>query len=417
MLSQLDRHDLAISRCGVPLRTELLNVCLSDPEPPRLEQALIWLSLLHGLDELGTVLATTPAPLALNQNQAVGLYAALHLAGNPAQAAPVLLRLIADAGAEASEAGTAQPWQVMHQLLERAKGSPWAELISQASLLHLSDPAALFAQWLRDLERSTAERMPFSTLLPLSILCRSPAQLPEDWQTRLAEAITDLGDLADTISLYRCWMVACQLAPDWDFACIRAADLALRFEDFAIADQLLERFEHTDIQNAWFYDVKARCRYGYGDLHAATRLWSLALAKVDAASPERHVFRDRMLVAVRGQFGLAEASRLARSGKFVEAVQLLQTLILSDPGFSNHYKLLHSLQEKLAGYDPQSTRHEFNPARVETVIEEFRSLWLTEEDSLPIGDAPAQVNADLKRAATRLDGIENSLGIPEPQFR
>jgi tetratricopeptide (TPR) repeat protein len=407
MLSHFDRHDLAISSCGVPLKSELLHVCLSHPVPPRLEQALIWLALLHGLDELEQVLATAPAPLALSLDETVGLYAAMHLAGNPAQAAGVLLRLQAVGGA------TATPQQAMNQVLERAGDSPWVELIRQANMLNLSDPAGLFAQWLGDLERSIAERMPFDTLLRLSILCRSPEKLPGDWQKQLAEAITAIGDLADAIPLYRFWMLACQVCPDWDFACIRAADLALRCEDFGIADHLFKRPERAVIQNPWFYDVKARCRYGYGDLRAAARLWSVALAKVDTAAPERHVFRDRMLAALRGKFGLAEASRLARGGQKEAALQLLRILILNDPGFVNHYTLLAALQEGLeagecARIDPGGEQLA-QETSVADVIERFRPLWLGQEEPPPTRISPEQLRAIVQEAAAFLDSCEQSL--------
>lgn len=414
MLSHLDLHDLSISSCGVPLRDELLHICLSDPAPPRQDRALIWLAMLHGLDELLPVLASAPAPLALNPDQAVGFYVALHLAGNPTLAAPVLLQLVADAGEEAAEAATATPLQVMNRLVDLAEESPWAELIRQASLLHLSDPADLLKEWLGQLERSITERMPFAALLQLSILCRSPEKLPGDWQTQLAEAITALGDLPDAIPLYRFWMVVCQLAPVWDFARIRAADLALRFEDFAIADHLLERIELTAIQNVWLYDVKARCRCAYGDLYAAARLWSLALMKTDVAAPEHHVFRDRLLAALRGKLGLAEACRMARSGQFAEAVQLLQTLILYDPTFPSYYRLLLSLKERLAREGgPPINQLEHRSAQVEAVIEEFRSLWLDMEHSDFPAVEPVHLDADIQRAALFLGDIEKSIWLTD----
>jgi tetratricopeptide (TPR) repeat protein len=411
MLNLIERHNTAISRCGIPLTDELLHACQSNAEPQQLEEALIWLALLHGLDELMPALATAPKPLKLTANQAVGLYAALHLAGNPAQAESPLLRLLTSSVGEDVEAASSTSWQVMNRAHELTEGSPWEELIRQASLLHLSDPAALLTDWLKQLERFIAERMPFAALLRLSILCRSPDKLPEDWQTRLAKAITTLGDLPDAIPLYRFWMVACQVVPGWDFACIRAADLALRFEDFPIADRLLERFERIKIQNAWFYDVKARCRYGYGDLSAAVRLWSLALAKVDPAAHEHQVFRDRMMLALRGKFGLAEACRLARSGQLEKALQLLRILILNDPGFPNHYNLLLSLQNKLAGIEQQSVQQGDQLARIEQVLDDFRPLWMgKEEPSLP-GDDPSEANAAIVQAARFLDNLEQSLSV------
>jgi hypothetical protein len=411
MLILLERHNTAISRCGIPLTTELLQVCLSNPEPHQLEEALIWLALLHGLDELVAALATASKPLKLTADQAVGLYAALHLAGNPAEACPPLHLLLASGVAEGAEAASSTPWQVMNRVLELVEGSPWEELIRQTSLLHLSDPAALFTDWLSKLDRSIAEQMPFAALLRLSILCRSPEKLPGDWQTRLAKAITSIGDLADAIPLYRFWMVACHAVPSWDFACIRAADLALRYEDFPIAAQLLERFERTEIRNAWFYDVNARCRYGFGDLSAAVRLWSLALAKVDPGADEHQVFRDRIMAALRGKFGLAEACRLARYGQPEEALLLLQTLILNDPGFHNHYILLLSLQEKLAAGEQQLNQQEHQLARIEKVLHDFRPFWMEkQEGEFPVDD-PVEVTATAQRVTSYLDSVEKSIAI------
>jgi tetratricopeptide (TPR) repeat protein len=411
MLSHLDRHDLAISSCGIPLIAELMHVCLNDPPHPRLEQALIWLALLHGLEELGPALATAPAPLALTPDQAVALYAAMHLGGNPAQAGQPLLLLVAGGVAEGAAAATETPWQAMNRVQERAESSPWAELIRQSSLLHLSDPAALFEEWLSQLDVFLYSRMPFAALLSLSILCRRHDKLPKDWQPRLANAISAVGDLADAIPLYRFWMVACQVAPDWDYASIRAADMALRFEDFEIAYHSLECMELTQIKNPWFYDVKARCRYAYGDMKAAVRLWSVALSKVDPSSPEHRVFHDRMLVALRGKFGLAEAARLARRGQNEAALQLLRILILNDPGFANHYKLLAAVQtgHKVGESCPIDPPRE--APNVESVIERFRPLWLNQVGQTPASDAPELVQSIVQKAVTFLDSCEQSLSL------
>jgi tetratricopeptide (TPR) repeat protein len=416
MTNTHDQHNLAISRCGVPLIAELLDICLRDPEPVRVGRALIWLGLLHGLEELGPALASAVEPRSLKQDQKVALYAAMHLTGNPARASLALHRLLGacvvgspEAGEATSEAGTV--WQVMNRMMELANRSPHAELIRQASLLHLTDPAALLEDWLAQLDGFIAARMPFAALLRLSILCRNPQDLPDGFQLRLAEAITAFGNLADAIPLYRFWMVACQVVPNWDFACIRAADLALRFEDFAIADHLLERLEPINIKNPWLYDVKARCRYGYGDLHAAARLWSEALAKVISASPERQVFHDRMLSALRGKFGLAEACRLARAGQIEAALALLQLLILHDPSFANHYRSLASLQEGMKQEQRLTIEPDDGQMSVVHLIDSCRPLWLESEGGFQPSDDPEQVRSMVQKAAELLDHCEQSLPL------
>lgn len=412
MLSQLDRCDQANSRCGVPLIAELLHGCLSGAQSLQLDQAIIWLAMLNGLEHLELVLATAPDPIVLPPDQAVILYAAMHLAGKPGQAGLPLHRLISGAVEQGAEASTEAPWQVMNQLVERAESSPWAELIRQTSLLHLSDPAALFADWLAQLDTFLSSRMPFSALLRLSILCRSPEKLPEDWQRRLAEAIHAVGDLADASPLYRFWMVACQVAPEWGYASIRAADMALRFEDFRIAEHLtIACMERTRITNPWFYDVKARCRYAYGDMKAAVRLWSVALSKVDPSSQEHRVFHDRMLAALRGKFGLAEAARLARSRQFEAVLQLLQILILHDPGFANHYNLFATVQTILEADECGPIDLPGDIVNVESVIERFRPLWLNQVGQAPASDAPELVEAIVQEASAFLDICEQSLSL------
>lgn len=412
MMSNLDQHNLANSRCGVPLIAELLHVCLSHPEPESLDWALIWLALLHGLEDLAPAMETTPTPLKLTQNQAVALYAAMHLAGNPAQNSLPLHTLLAEGMSDGEKPGEAIAiWQVMNRAIKCTQGHPHAELIRQASLLHFTDPSALLEDWLGQLDAFMAAGMPFAALLRLSILCRNMQDLPENWQLRLADAITRIGDLADAIPLYRFWMVACQVAPAWDFACIRAADLALRFEDFTIADHLLERLERTHIQNAWFYDVKARCRYGYGDLRSAAHLWSVGLSKVAPSSPERQVFQDRMHSALRGKFGLGEASRLARSGQLEAALHLLQILILNDPGFTSYYKFLLSIQENLKKGEWLPIQPKPETLSVESVIVRFRSLWMEKEDPIQPGDEEEQIRAAIQQAATFLSRCEESLAL------
>jgi hypothetical protein len=380
MLNILEHHNLAISRCGIPLTAELLHVCFSNPEAPQLEQAMIWLALLHGLNELDTVLAKAESPLQLSVEQAVGLFAALHLAGNPSEASAQLQRLLASSAAEVAQAGSSTPWLVMNRVQELAKKSSWANLIHQASLLHLSDPAALFEDWLSQLERSIDQHMPFAALLRFSIFCRSPEKLPKDWQSRLAATINAFGDLADAIPLYRFWMVACQVAPAWDFAYIRAADLALRFEDFAIAEQLLRSMEPVNIANPWFYDVQARCRYAHGDLKASARMWSLAINYNSIPSSEQKVFHDRLLFALRGKFGLGEVSRLMRCGQTKGALELLRIIILHDPDYAIYYKAFASLNYHQKTSDSASEKSTFVLQRIERLTIRFNYLWQEDED-------------------------------------
>jgi hypothetical protein len=411
MLSQLDRHDLTISRCGIPLIAELLHVCFSESLPMRLEQALIWLGLLHGIEELGTQLTKRPTPQVLTSDQSVALYTAIHLEGNPAQACPSVQHLLADILSPGDKGKTMTPWQVMNQVLELAESSPWEELIRQASLLHLSDPAALFLDWLDQLEAIIEARMPFAELLRFSIVCRSQEKLPEDWQARLAEAIESIGSLADEIPLYRFWMVACQVVPDWDFACIRAADLALCFDDFSIAGQLLDRMEPSSIRNPWFYDVKARCRYAYGDLKAAAHLWSVALLRMDPSAPEYVVLHNRLCVALRGKFGLGEVCRLLRCEQSEVALDLLRSIILHDPSFSNHYELLATLTNCNSADEATPMGSSIDLQGVEQVTERFSSLWQKQEKVPEKGtdENTDQLLVSLQEITACLDKYEESV--------
>lgn len=416
MMSSLDQHDLAISRCGVPMIAELLHICINDSQAESLDRALIWLGLLHGLEELEPALATAATPLSLTQEQAVALYTAMHLTGDPVQGSLPLHRLLAGSVSDGTKSREPTPeaailWEVRNRVMELANRSSYAELIRQASLLHLTDPSALLDNWLGQLDEFIATRMPFTALLRLSILCLNPEAMPDGWQLRLANAITEIGDLADAIPLYRFWMVLCQVAPDWDFACIRAADLALRFEDFAIANHLLERLEKTDVQNAWFYDVRARHRYAYGNLSEAVRMWSIALSKTETWSPDREVFHDRMLVALRGKFGLAEASRLTRCGNFKAALQLIKTLILNDPSFPSYYNLLASLQAGFEDCNDQWNCQAHEQTLLDSLIDRFRPLWVEKESPVDPGDSSEQLWQFVQEAAAFLDSCEHSLSL------
>jgi len=417
MMNTIEQYSLAISSCGVPMITELVHICINNSDPERLDQALIWLGLLNGLEELELALATAETPMSLTQDQAVALYAAMHLTGNLDQASLSLHRLIACGMSNGTEAGEPTPeattlWEMRSRVMELANRSPYAGLIRQASLMHLTDPSALFEDWLAQLDVFIVKRMPFAALLRFSILCRNPEAMPDGWQLRIANAITGIGDLADTIPLYRFWMLLCQVAPDWDFACIRAADLALRFEDFSIANHLLERLEKTDVHNAWFYDVRARHRYAYGNLREAVQMWAIALSKVEVSSPDREVFHDRMLIALRGKFGLAEASRLTRCGEFEAALQLIRLLILYDPGFPSYYGLLASLQAGFKECNNVSVYQDCDQPLLDRLIDRFRPFWVEKkEDMINLGDTSNQLWQSVQEASAFLDICEHSLTL------
>jgi tetratricopeptide (TPR) repeat protein len=413
MLSHLNRHNLASSSCGVPLIAEL-HACINKPPPPYLDKSLIWLALLNGLDGAVPLLAKRLAAHALSVDEAVALFAAMHLVGNPDKADPRLHKILAisllDAPGEGIRAaGASRHWEVISRLMELVEQSPVSELIRQASLLHLSTPADLFAGWLQQLEQAITQQMPFTALLQLSIFWRQPLRLPDGWQSQFAAAINSIGDLADAIPLYRLWMVVYQLAPDWDFACIRAAEMALRFEDFPIANHLLEQLSHSNISNVWFYDVKARCRYAYGDIKAATRLWSQALSELSPSSPEHQIFYDRMTLALRGKYGLAEASRLVRSGQAEAAQQYLRFLILHDPTCPHHHRLLAVLQQSFAVGEGAAQRQSQLQPNVEQVIESFRPLWQGKEDPTDLGDSPEAAWAFAQQSDEFLANCEQAL--------
>lgn len=404
MLSLLDRHHLAISHCGVPLTAELLRVCLSNPETPRLEQALIWLALLHGLDKLGQVLSTAERPLQLNEDQRLGLFAALNVAGNAAQAREPLQCLLGMV--DGAQDGSSTPWQVMNRLQELAKDSPYADLICEAGLLHLSNPSELFEDWLGQFQQFINERMPLSALLRISIFCLNADKLPRDWQTRLANTIDAIGELADATPIYRLWMVACQVVPDWDYACIRAADLALRFEDYSIAKELLDGLEPVNIENPWFYDVRARCCYANGDLISAARMWSIAITKMPRFAPENQVMQDRLRSSLRGKLGIGEVSRLTRCRQTEKALDLLRIITLYDPCYAIHYQMFFSLHNLHKMGESGQEYFTSDLHRMEYIFDRFRYLWQHGEE-LP--ENCVHFPEFIKRAEHFLDRCEEML--------
>jgi hypothetical protein len=115
--------------------------------------------------------------------------------------------------------------------------------------------------------------------------------------------------------------------------------------------------------------------------------------------------------ALRGKLGLGEASRLARSGQFEAALQLLQILILNDPGFTSYYKFLLSLQENLKKGEWLPIQPTPETLSVESVIFRFRSLWMEKEDMIQPGNEEEQVRAAIQQAASFLSRCEESLAL------
>ena len=115
-----------------------------------------------------------------------------------------------------------------------------------------------------------------------------------------------------------------------------------------------------------------------------------------------------MLTALRGKFGLAEASRLTLSGQLEAAIALLQHLILHDPSYASHYRLLASLQAGRKHDRRLTIQPDDGQMRVDHVIDSCKPLWAEAEATFQPSDDPEQVRTMVEKTAEFLDRCEQS---------
>ena len=276
-----------------------------------------------------------------------------------------------------------------------------AELVAAFQRWRWLDPELLRAEWA---ERAAADwRWALSPegLDGLALLVRHREALAQPLQPFLAELVPDTEMDSDPAQALQFWGFLCDLLPDWTYARLKAAELALRRGDQGQALLWLEQAPEADRANAWHWDLRARAALASSRVSEALDHWGeavrQALAAGDADAQElAELFRQRRREARRGP-GLLEARSLLTRGCSSEALVLLEQLIAQDPQWQPLRTLLDQALLAASGADPSTPAA--TPAATDTATD------------------TAMVNAQLDRFAALLDraAARHSVALPQPE--
>ncbi len=218
------------------------------------------------------------------------------------------------------------------------------------------EPSLLWSAWRESVQSDWTSALQPEPLDQLALLLRQRSELDPPIEQVLPQLVGDGAIAADPFTAFQFWGTVAELAPHWDYARIKAADLALAHADLSRCDSWLAGATETTRANPWFWDISARRAVQAGEIATALDHWGQAMA-CGSSPPEPgeleriEVFRQRRRDARRGP-GLLQARSLLHQGAIGSALTLLQRLVEEDPQWQ---PLRTLLEQARAAQHPQAT--------------------------------------------------------------
>jgi tetratricopeptide (TPR) repeat protein len=197
------------------------------------------------------------------------------------------------------------------------------------------DPEALRLQWAERVAPDWRWALTPEGLDGLALLVRHHQALAEPLQPFLAQLVGEAEMAADPGQALPFWGYLCDLWPDWGYARLKAAELALSRGELERAGLWLEEAPEADRSSAWHWDLCARQAIAASRVPEALDHWGEAVRQALASGDPQaeglaELFRQRRREARRGP-ALLTARAWLNSGRIDEARLLLVQLLQQDP--------------------------------------------------------------------------------------
>ncbi len=200
-------------------------------------------------------------------------------------------------------------------------------------------------QWLQ----ARPERLDDAALrLLLGVVIRGRDRLSLSLEQCLAEVAGEELVSREPALAFRFYDCVCERMPAWNYARLKAADLALQRGELERCQAHLEGSNEEQRQLPWLLDIAARLALAQGDVAAALEAWRQAIAAAGQDKQLLELFRQRAREARRGP-GVLQARSLLNRGEGDAAIALLEALLEQDP----QWQPLRSLVEQARG--PRAT--------------------------------------------------------------
>ncbi len=223
------------------------------------------------------------------------------------------------------------------------------------------DPSGLWITWRETVQSDWTTALQSDALDQLVLLLQHRTLLDPPLEEVLPKLVGDGAIAADPGAAYQFWGTIAGLYPHWDYARIKAADLALARNEISRCDSWLEGATETTRTSPWFWDISARRAMQAGEISTALDHWSHAMGCAgnlpDQAEHDRvEVFRQRRRDARRGP-GVLQARSLLAQGDTSSALALLQRLVDEDPQWQPLRSLLQQAEAALQpAFSPSGER-------------------------------------------------------------
>lgn len=391
-----------------PTATELLQRPPADPanEPDASAAELRWLGRFGRLEVLrqrATILRAAPAWKA---HWALQLAVALRLAGDP-QAADALI-LEADR-LEPSLALLPDPWGLWPASAageEAPEATRARELLQQLRAWRWLEAGALEQSWIERARSTWQQGLDDEALDQLALLLRRRQAGGEAFQQLLIQLVGDAEMAAHPRAAAAFWGLVADARPDWDYAVLKAADLALQRGELKGCAAWLHQPAGALAANPWCHDLSARLALADDRIGDALRHWGEAIARCSQGDALNHpelieIFRQRRREARRGPAVLHARSLLDR-GHTAQAHELLLQLVEQDPQWQPLRTLL-ARTERTAG--AAESAGPTNPAEPETQLSHFQAFLerIAAQRQLPL---PALASAPASSLDTLQQGLD-----------
>ena len=307
--------------------------------------------------------------------------------------------------------------------LEPMRPGPEAKLVASFQRWRWLEPEALLSHWHEHASADWRWALTPEGLDGLALLVRHRQALDQSFETFLVQLVPEAEIAADPGQALRFWGYLCDLWPDWAYARLKAADLALTRGQLEQAGLWLEQAPEADQANAWFWDLRARQALATGHSRQALDHWGEAVRRAlagneagDQGPPDgeaqklAELFRQRRREARRGP-ALLEARSLLERGHAAEARLLLEHLLEQDPQWQP-LRTLHD--EALQAAEAESSAG-FPGEAATAPIERFAALLdrAAARHGIPLPPPATETDTSPEVAQQQLDRFASALSAAE----
>jgi tetratricopeptide (TPR) repeat protein len=305
---------------------------------------------------------------------------------------------------------------------EPVRPGPEAQLVATFHRWRWLEPEDLLSQWHEHASADWRWALTPEGLDGLALLVRQRQALTQPLEPFLVQMVPEEEIAADPGQALRFWGFLCDLWPDWAYARLKAAELALTRGQHGQAGLWLEQAPEADHANAWHWDLRARQALATGEPRQALDHWGEAVRRAlagDQGLPDgeaeklAELFRQRRREARRGP-ALLEARSLLERGQVAEARHLLEHLLEQDPQWQP-LRALHGQALEAVEPEPSST----SPGEGATApIERFAALLdrAAERHGIALPPLAPETDTSPEVAQQQLDRFASALSAAEARL-